>query len=100
MSHPIRLPLALAILCTLTWMAGTLAYADDHCTVTLDNRSPWQVALFIDGHYGCTANANMECSSTETQDAHHIEARVNGNTMQSIDSPAGRPAIYFRVWKE
>jgi len=100
MSTVTRLSVILAAVSAISLLMEPIAYASDHCIVTIENRSPWQVTMYIDGHYGCTANAGMDCSSTENQDAHHLEARMDGKTVQSVDSPAGQPEIAWRVCRE
>jgi hypothetical protein len=55
------------------------AFADEYEQITLHNTTPFQVTMNVDGHYGCTANANVDCTSAhENISAHNLVAIYQG----------------------
>jgi hypothetical protein len=56
--------------------------AEDYEQITLHNITPFQVTMNVDGHYGCTANSNVDCTSAhEKVSAHNITAVYQGQTV-------------------
>lgn len=49
--------------------------------IAFKNRTDYQLHLYADGHFGCTANPGMECTSTENGKARHLEAKLGEKTL-------------------
>jgi hypothetical protein len=80
-------------------MLSSLAYAQQHCTITFNNRSHFQLTMYVDGHAGCIANAGMTCFSTENQNPHQVDARLGERVMHRLPNviPAGTRSYTYIV---
>ena len=56
--------------------------------ITFNNRTQYQLSMYVDGHFGCTANPGMTCDSTENTDAHLLDARLGERIVTQTQEPA------------
>ncbi len=82
-----RILFASVVLCVL----GVAVLAQAQTTqieITFNNRTQYQLSMFVDGHPGCTANPGMTCDSTENTNAHLLDARFGERVVTQTQEPA------------
>ncbi|MGO9642320.1 MAG: hypothetical protein ACLP1Y_13575 [Candidatus Acidiferrales bacterium] len=75
------------ILCVL----GVAVLAQAQATqieITFNNRTQYQLSMYVDGNFGCTANPGMTCDSTADTKAHLLDARLGQNIVTQTQEPA------------
>ena len=77
---------AAALTAGLSMVLVPAAYADEQ--ITLHNTSPFQVTMNVDGHFGCTANSGVDCTSAhETVASHDLTAIYQGQVVKQTTIP-------------
>ncbi len=82
-----RILLSSLILCVL----GVAVLAQAQATqieITFNNRTQYQLSMYVDGNFGCTANPGMTCDSTADTKAHLLDARLGQNIVTQTQEPA------------
>jgi len=53
-------------------------------TLTMNNKSPFKVDLYVSGEYKCTANSGESCKTRVSSDVNHtLSAKVDGEEVTS-----------------
>lgn len=82
-----RIAFALFVFCVL----GVAVLAQGQTAqiqITFNNRTQYQLSMFVDGHVGCAANPGMVCDSTENTNAHLLDARYGERIVTQTQEPA------------